>query len=255
MMSKQKIMLIAGCSNAAGSEIDGTFDSVYNRQHSFGNLLASRLGYTPINAAMGGTSNPAIARTVLSWFKQKYDPSTMDVFVLIAWSEAIRIDYPSPFRVDYTDQNSTADFYTAVTENFMQINAGWPGVSDEEKTIVSYWQKFQAQQEVVCQTTTVNAVLQMQYFLNMVGCKYLMCNTMCVFTDQYKQLQFYYDLIDTTRYMHAFDDSKSFYWYYRNLGYVNPKAQYWHHDETPHALYADQLLEFVKSSYYNDLEK
>ena len=39
----EKIMLIAGCSHAAGSEIDGTEDSVYNRQHSFGALLAVKM--------------------------------------------------------------------------------------------------------------------------------------------------------------------------------------------------------------------
>ena len=33
-MKKEKILLIAGCSHAAGSEIDGDEDSQYNRDHS-----------------------------------------------------------------------------------------------------------------------------------------------------------------------------------------------------------------------------
>lgn len=36
---KEKIMLVTGCSHAGGSEIDGTEDSAYNREHSFGNVL------------------------------------------------------------------------------------------------------------------------------------------------------------------------------------------------------------------------
>ena len=35
---KEKIMLIAGGSDLAGSEIDGSDDSYYNRDNSFGNL-------------------------------------------------------------------------------------------------------------------------------------------------------------------------------------------------------------------------
>jgi hypothetical protein len=247
-MSKEKILLIAGCSNAAGMEIDGSFDSVYNRQHSFGNLLASKMGRIPINAAMGSVSNPAIARTVLDWFTTQYNPETMEVFVLIAWTETIRIDYPSPFIVDYSTENTSADFYTKVTEQFMQINAGWPGIQEQEKEIIAYWQRFQAQQEVVCQTITVNMILQMQYFLKMMGCEYLMCNTLSVFNQKYEQLKFYYDLIDQSRYIDAFDDSKNFYWFYRALGYTNPKAQYWHHGQVPHELYATQLFNFIKTS-------
>ena len=65
-------MLIAGCSHAAGSEINGTEDSIYNRQQSFGARLASKLGYRPINIASNGASNSGIARSVLKWFEKYY---------------------------------------------------------------------------------------------------------------------------------------------------------------------------------------
>ena len=42
-MKKEKILLIAGCSHAAGSEIDGKEDSKYNREHSYGALVAKKL--------------------------------------------------------------------------------------------------------------------------------------------------------------------------------------------------------------------
>ena len=42
-MAKEKILLIAGCSNAAGSEIDGKEDQQFNRDNSFGALVALSL--------------------------------------------------------------------------------------------------------------------------------------------------------------------------------------------------------------------
>jgi len=87
-------MLIAGCSHAAGSEIDGTGDSKYNRQHSFGNLLAEKLGYRPINIAVTAATNMGIARSVLQWFSEQYDPAVQEVFVLIAWAECSRMEMP-----------------------------------------------------------------------------------------------------------------------------------------------------------------
>jgi len=62
---KKKIMLIAGCSHTAGSEIDGTEDSKYNRLHSYGGILAEKMGYIPVNIAEPGSTNSTIARSVL----------------------------------------------------------------------------------------------------------------------------------------------------------------------------------------------
>ena len=61
-------MLIAGCSHAAGSEIDGTLSSPDNRKASFGNRLAEMMNHVPINIARNGSSNGAIHRSVLNWF-------------------------------------------------------------------------------------------------------------------------------------------------------------------------------------------
>ena len=63
-------MLIAGCSHAAGSEIDGSEDSQFNRANSFGNVLAEQLGYKPINIAINGSTNSGIARSVIEWYNK-----------------------------------------------------------------------------------------------------------------------------------------------------------------------------------------
>ena len=59
--------------------------------------------------------------------------------------------------------------------------------------------------------------------------------------------------IDQSNYMYARDNSRCFYWYYKNLGYENPLAKYWHHDETPHALYAEALYDFIQNGARVDL--
>ena len=56
-LHRRRIALIAGCSHAAGHEIDGSFDSSYNRDHSYGNQLAKRMNRQPVNIACGGLSN------------------------------------------------------------------------------------------------------------------------------------------------------------------------------------------------------
>lgn len=247
---KEKILLISGCSHTGGSEIDGSQDSVYNRENSFGGLLAKKLNRRPINCALVAMSNRAIARSVLDWFNKFYDSTTMDVMVLFGWTEAIRIDFPDTYTpgIDYLSANTAADYYSKINERFLQINAGWAGGADWEKEVIPYWHDYQAKHESMCELDCINIVLQMQYFCKMNDVDYLMCNTMKMFSPENSHLQFYIDLIDQSKYMNMLDNDKSFYWYYRNAGYSNPKAKYWHHDETPHRLYADELFNFYSSS-------
>jgi len=56
-------------------------------------------------------------------------------------------------------------------------------------------------------------------------------------------------LIDRNNY-YKLDSEKddAFFWKYKNLGYTNPKAKYWHHDEVPHQLYAEELYNFLKEN-------
>ena len=73
---KRKITLIAGCSHSAGSEIDGTEDSKFNRDNAFGSLLSKKLDREPINIAINGGTNATIARSILNWFGTQYDENT-----------------------------------------------------------------------------------------------------------------------------------------------------------------------------------
>ena len=71
-----------------------------------------------------------------------------------------------------------------------------------------------------------------------------MTNTMKMFSPENTHLQFYINLVDQSKYMDMLDNDAAFFWHYRNAGYENPKAKYWHHNEEPHRLHAEKLFKF-----------
>ena len=240
----KKIMLIAGCSHASGSEIDGSGDSQYNRQNSYGNVLAGMMGYTPINIASSASANPTIARTVLEWFSSEYDSATMEVFPLISWTESSRIEIPSEHPTSYKDANLYADWYAPNDNSFMRINQGWTGGDPYEKRTIPFYHKFIATNLTYLEILSANIVLQLQYFFKSKQLNYAMCNTMHMFTRNH-YTNFFLNQIDLTHYMDMDNSDLAFYWKYKNAGYENPKAQYWHHNEVPHTLYANELYKFI----------
>jgi hypothetical protein len=242
---KEKIMLIAGCSHASGSEIDGEQDSKFNRQHSFGNILAGKTGSTPINMAEPGSTNPTIARSILQWFSEKYDAESMDVFVLVSWTDSSRMEVPWYRKTWFGDHNPFNDYHASTGVDFNRINLGWPGGDAEEKMFIAEYHKFIAKNEKYLEIVSANAVLQLQYFFKSKDIEYLMCNASYMFQPRDTYTNFYLDQIDNTKYYNMEDNEMSFYIKYKNAGYTNPKAKYWHHNETPHALYADELYNFI----------
>ena len=248
---KEKLLLVAGCSHSAGAEIDGTEDSAYNRQHSFGNILGTKLGRRNINIASSGSSNSTIARSVLEWFAREYDSETMDVFVVVGWTESSRFELPVDNREAFYELNSPSiDWISQSSKPYIRINLGWTGADEWEREMLPFYQKFIIENLPYLEIVSANLVLQIQYFLKMHGVEFIMCNTMHMFK-HHPGLDFYLSMIDTTRYVNFDNNDNCFYWKYRNAGYTNPKAKYWHHNEVPHSLYAEELLTFISSNNYN----
>jgi hypothetical protein len=244
-----RILLVAGCSNAAGAEIDGNMDSVYNRQHCFGAELARKLDRTPINIALHGSTNGTIARTVLNWFHTQYDPATMDVVALVSWTESSRLEVSSERGYGYQTEGGSpdVDWFDPTSNSYYRVNFGWKGGDDFEKEITPGYQRFMADNATMLESWAANYVLQLQYFFNWKKIEYLMCDTMHMFTPGNRFVQHYIDLIDSTRYFNLNKgDDATFYSKYTNMGYTNPRAKYWHHNEIPHALYAEELYNFLK---------
>ena len=239
-----KILLIAGCSHAAGYEITGVQDCKENRAKCFGAKLAEKLGRTPVNIAMGGSSNPAISRSVMEWFNKCYDPENQDVMVLFAWTESSRVDVPYWPEIDYACDG--IDWYPLVNRNYLQVNSGievHEGMPEKEQEKIKYFQSFIAEHTYYLETISCNTVLQMQYFCKSLGVDYLMCNTMHMFSQNIFNFD-YKQYMDKSFYMDLFENDHAFYWYYKNRGYHNELASFWHHDEAPHQLYADKLFDF-----------
>lgn len=243
-------MLIAGCSHAAGSEINGYEDSVYNRQQSFGAVMARHYGYRPINIAQNGMTNAGIARSVLRWFHKHYDPTKMKVFTLVSWTESTRIEIANDRGYAYNFSSKAADWYDESSNQYMRITFGWDGGDEEEKSVIPYYHKFMAQNEPFLELMTAQLILQLQYFFNSKSVNYLMCNSLHVFTKQIQQLQTYFELVDTDKYYKMTDNDEAFFIKYRNLGYENPKAKYWHHNEVPHKLYASELIKYIEEKQW-----
>ncbi len=244
-MTHKKIMLIAGCSHTAGSEIDGSNDSKYNRDHSFGNILAGHMNYTPVNIAEPGSTNSTIARSVLQWFNEKYDASTMEVFVVIGWAESTRMEIPVNRISNYGMHFPFSDYHASEGRKYMRIIMGYAGANPKEKEFIATYHNFIAKNLEYLEIQNANQILQLQYFFKSISVNYLMCNTMCMFEEENKHIEFYLNLIDQRHYIGLHDPKNAFYWKYKNQGYENKKAKYFHHDEIPHRLYAEHLHNYI----------
>lgn len=238
-------MLIAGCSHTAGSEINGLEDSVYNRQHSFGNLVAFKHGYKPINIAQNGMTNTGIARSVMKYIEKFYDSDNIELAVLVSWTESTRLEIPADRNFWYNGSSKAADWFDETANTYFRINFGWEGGDKEEKALFPYYQEFMAKNEKFLELQSINNVLMVQYLLKSLNIKYIMCNAMHMFTLPNKHNQDLLTLVDTSRYYKMKDNDACFFWKYKNLGYTNPKAKYWHHGEEPHKLYAEELCDFI----------
>lgn len=243
-----KIGLVAGCSHIAGSEIDGNQDSDYNRANSFGSLLVDKLGYMPVNIAINGSSNSAISRSILHWFAENYKPEEMEVFVCIGWTESSRLEVPAQDRPgDYHSGNPNINWYDGAANSYYRVNFGWKGNTAYERKMLPKYHEFMAENLLILENWAAKEVLLTQYFLRSLNVPYVMCSTMHMFQPKEHFTSYMVNLIDETKYYQLHSDAnESFYWKYKNLGYENPKAQYWHHNEEPHKLYAEELYNFVK---------
>ena len=243
-------MLIAGCSHTAGSEIDGEIDSVLNRNLSYGNVLAKKLGYTPINIAVGGSTNGAIARSVLDWF-QNHDTSDKEVFVLVGWTESSRVDAPYQYPTWHGKSagGKFAEWTSPTSVNYLHINLSYNFYSDREKDIQEDYKKFIVKHLEFFEVYTANLILQLQYFFKHSKIKYLMVNTMHTFSPENEPyLKCYWDMIDKSNYYKLLDNAESFYAKYKDPKYNsfrNPKALYGHHGVKPHGLYSEELYNFL----------
>jgi hypothetical protein len=246
-MTKERIALIAGCSHSAGSEIDGKQDSRYNRDNAFGSVLATKLGYRPINIAINGSTNTGIARSVLMWFDENYNPDTMDVYVIVGWTESSRLEIPALNETkDFHSGNPSIEWYDSSANSYIRLNYGYEGHGSYERSIIPSYQKFMVENETYLEYQVATNVLMTQYFLKSLNIPYVMCDTMHMFVPDDHYISHLLKMIDKRYYYKlGTGQGEAFYWKYKDLGYVNELAKYWHHGEEPHRLHAEELYKFI----------
>lgn len=238
-----KFMLVAGCSHAAGSEIDGSSDSVYNRQHSFGNVLAKNLGYDAVNICQLGFTNSGIARSVINYYiRHQVKPS----FVVVSWTDSIRVEAPFHPGINYKTVNTAIDWYDDTAEDYIRISALINHISEESEreTILDY-QSFTIRNEFYNEINNMLHILNLQNFLKLHQIPYIMVNTNYMFEKMHSTLRWYFRLVDAKRYPNFSDNKENFYPKYKALGYTNPLAKYFHHGEEAHLHYSKYLQDYI----------
>lgn len=240
-------MVIAGCSHSSGAEIDGTLDSKYNREHSFGNLFAQKMGYIPVNISTPGATNQLIARHILRWFSENktiVNNKNNNVALLVNWTESVRIEAPFEFPADTSFPSSD---WPVDQEMFLQINPGYTGYSNREKEKQERYHRFIAHEVPFCELLSLQMVLMIQYFCKANNYRYFMSSTGYVFTEEnLPWTKTYMRMVDDKHYYSFRVKDDSFYEKFKQRGFVNPKAQYGHHGEEAHKAHADDLCTYFK---------
>lgn len=241
-----KILLIVGCSHAAGAEIDGTTDSSFNRQNSFGNILAEKLNRTAVNIASSGSTNSSILRNTIEYVENH---QSKDMIILISWTESTRVEIPIPEHrtSDWEKINNFSRYISDQNKHFLRLNYGWKGISDWEKEIIERVHPVMIHHDLYFEISSAQMVLLLHLYLKTKNIDHMMCNSMYMFSKDFRLLP-YLNLIDKRNYFNMLDNEASFYPKYKNLGYSNIKAEYWHHGPEPHKLYAEELFEYIHAN-------
>lgn len=94
-------LVTIGCSHTAGSMIDGKNGTGwYNKEHSFGGLLAKKYGMTHYSLGVPGGSNQYIYRATIRFINNFMHPHD-DYIFLIGWTSTNRIEMRYPDNTGY----------------------------------------------------------------------------------------------------------------------------------------------------------
>lgn len=102
-------LVTIGCSHSAGSMIDGrNGTSWYNKQHSFGGLLAKKFGMNHYSLGVPGGSNQYIYRSTIR-FINNYMHELDDYIFLLGWTSTLRMELRYPEKSPHI-HNIVGDF-------------------------------------------------------------------------------------------------------------------------------------------------
>ena len=190
-------------------------------------------------------------RSVLEWFQTQYIHGEQEVFVLVGWTESTRMEIPWSKPTEWDAYNKYASWFSNTSVDYLRVNAAWKGIYDDEIVAIADCHQMMAKYGHTLELQSANYVLMLQYFFKANKIPYVMCNTLHMFSPlsvSTRHIKFYLTKFNKKRYIKFLDNSEAFYTKYKNLGYKNPKAKYWHHDEEPHRLYCEVLQKFIEDN-------
>jgi hypothetical protein len=235
----QRILLVNGCSHAAGSDIESRAVEPrgWSPQKAFGRHLADALGWRYENIAMPGGSNERIVRTTVERIgRAVHDGNVRDLFVLIMWTGHARFEV-------YDDHHQC-------WLNLCPGVADTPYFNEYPFAVQRYFTYHTLVRTTRTETSTRFwlEVLLLQSYLKVNAVDYLFCNSYQALDDGV-QFEAFSQQLDRTRYYEPFDEARSFWWQLKYEGYrvipptdgVIPRGFQGHYGEPGHRRWAEHI--------------
>jgi hypothetical protein len=228
-------LVTIGCSHTAGSMIDGkNGTSWFNKQHSFGGLLAKRYGINHYNLGVPGGSNQYIYRSTIR-FINNFMHNQDDYIFLIGWTSTNRIELRYPENSSYVHK-AIGDFldtkyvpFTIGTDSRLYHTKELKEL-DKFCPLIFYENQLESDWAVYAYT--------LQSIFKNKNLKYYMFNT-CHKLPVNNDNRDIVDKLDTDFYYRPTDfDSSMLYWAL-NQGFE--KTSCWHLKADGHAAWAEHL--------------
>ena len=209
------ILYVNGDSNSDGSECK-------DLAQSWPQLLANRLGFTLVNEAKGGTSNPRIMRVASDALAH----TVSNTFVVIGWTSWEREEWL--YQGQHYDVNSGG--HDALPIELQERYKQWVTEQDSGQQSI----KSQIMHE---QINRLHRSLKDRHI------PHLFFNAL---------MPFQHNLLDPVHkewnknYLGPYDNDSSYFWYLKNHGWQHTKN--YHYTDDAQAVWADMLYNYIQEN-------
>lgn len=233
-------LVTIGCSHTAGSMIDGkNGTSWYNKQHSFGGLLAKKYGMNHYSLGVPGGSNQYIYRATVRFINNFMHPHD-DYIFLIGWTSTNRMEMRYPDNTTYVHK-VVGDFldtkyvpFTIGTDPKLYLSAELKAM---EKLTPLLFYENQLESDWAVYAYTLQELFAQQKL------KYYMFNT-CHDLPVNQDNTEIVNALDTSLYYKPTDFDNSMLYWALNRGFE--KTSCWHLKADGHAAWADHLEQLMQ---------
>lgn len=234
-------LVTIGCSHTAGSMIDGRCGtSWYNKEHSYGGVLAKKLGMTHYNLGVPGGSNQYIYRATIRFINNFMHPQD-DYIFLLGWTSTLRMELRYPEKSPYIHK-VIGDF---LDNKYVPFTVGTdPGLYETKDLVELDKMAPLLFYEDLLATDWAVYAYTLQHIFNQKNLRYYMFNS-CFELPRISDNSKIVDALDRAYYHKPTDKNSSMlYWGLRN-GYE--KTSCWHLKQDGHQAWANHLEELMSN--------